>query len=152
MIWVKAGIALLFVALAVSLGLQYQTIVTRTGERDRIITVLTEATVAPDNKGNRKLLTPEAALAAARSIVRERDNRTAVIERIDTTTKAAKTRDAAADVHLADQQSRNMREAARSSPVIAALEEVKPSGDAGVDNAAIDNASQAPWRNWETAK
>jgi hypothetical protein len=122
------------------------------GQRDRLIAVVTQATVPPDKAGNRKPLSPDDAVKAELGIIRERNNKATVLDKISASTKAAKIIDTASDAHLADTQSRNIRDAIRSSRVIADLASEKATGNAATDAAAIDKASQTAWANWETAK
>ncbi len=135
--------------LIAALLVQRQTVIRIAGERDRLVTVVTEATVPPDAKGRRKALTPDEALAAARGLARDRDDARGSLATISQRTVAAKKRDVAADTALVRTQAANVREFARVAPRIEALATAKPTGRPDTDAAAIDVDSRAAWEGWQ---
>lgn len=140
--WVAAGV-LLAAALV-----ERVTIVRVTAERDRLVTVVTDATVPADARGDRKALTPDQALAAAAGLARDRDDARASLARVDADARASKARSDVADRALARTQTVNRREFAQAAPRIAALAAAKPAGDPDADAAAIERDSKAAWEGW----
>lgn len=118
-------------------------------ERDELIAIVTEATVAPDAKGRRVPLSTKDALAAARGIIRDRDSKRAALVTVDRVTKANVATDVAARQTRVFTQAANETARKRVAPVVARLERVAPTGDAQGDAVALDTASKAAW---ETGK
>lgn len=142
--WVAGGV-LLAAALV-----ERTTIVQVTGERDRLVTVVSDATLDPDAGGQRRPLTLAQALAyrrAARQLVSKRI--ASPLARPQEQKAASARRSLAADVALARAQAVNAVRFARAAPRIAALARAKPTGDADTDAAAVERDSRAPWESWQ---
>lgn len=153
---VRVAIALLFLALALAIGLQSETIVVRTIERDgaqasviEYRQLATEASAAPNAKGARPLLSDIDAKAALRGLKRNRSYASsAPIEAVRAASEA-RARSVRADVALTRTQAANVVTFRRATPVIAALGKVKPTGNATVDAATIADVTEQPWKGWQ---
>lgn len=113
-----------------------------------VVLSATQATVEPDKKGNRKMLSPDQVPSAIAALRRTADNAESTLASIDQAAlkdKAISDKlDAALDSILAD----NDKKAEGSNAAIKALLERKATGDREKDCAAMDADSQAPWTGW----
>lgn len=117
-----------------------------------VVLSATQATVEPDKKGKRKLLSPDQVPAAIAALKRTADNAESTLANIDRAAlkdKAISDKlDAALDSLLAD----NEKKAEGSSAAIRALLERKATGDREQDCAAMEADSQAPWSGWRNGQ
>lgn len=142
-------IALIFVGLwqvsSRQVATQRREVARVANERDELIAIVTEATVAPDANGKRVALSTRDALAAARGIVRDRDSKRAALVTVDRVTKAGVATDVAARQTRVSTQAANETARKRVAPVVARLDRVVATGDAQGDAVALDTASKAAW-------
>lgn len=157
--WLKvAKIVLPILALALIAGaaLWARGVIERTRlERDQAVAdvadfrrIVTDATVPPDAKGERPLLSTADAKGALAGAIRDRDDARVTLARVDRETKAAKVRADRADATLAQTQAANLRRLGAAQTRIDQLERARPSASAAENEAAIDDDSRAAWEAW----
>ena len=110
--------------------------------------IVTDATVPPDAKGERPLLSIADAKGALAGVIRDRTDARTSLARVDRETKAAKVRADRADATLAQTQAANLRRLGAAQARIDELARARPSASAAENAAAIDDDSKAAWEAW----
>lgn len=142
---VVAGL-LAFVASWMSRG---QTIERLSQWQDTVVIATTDATVLPDAKGNRKLLTAAQVPSAIAGLKRSVDSCQAASAERSRLTEEALKRANAADQALANVQTIMRGEYSSAQKRIEALEHVKAAPTPELQCQAVGADSQAAWEGWK---
>lgn len=113
-----------------------------------VIHSATLATVQPDSKGNRKLLTADSVPAAISALKATADNANAALAGIDAAALKDKAIQRKLDEQLAAILARQDEDAAGAQARIADLLKRQSTGDKDKDCATMESDSNAPWDGW----
>lgn len=116
--------------------------------QDLVVHSATLATVEPDSKGVRKLLTPESVPAAISALKSSADNANATLAGIDAAALKDKAIQRKLDEQLAAILENQDKSAEGAKARITDLLKRQATGDKEKDCAAMESDSNAPWDGW----
>lgn len=152
----KVGLPIIAILMIVSAALWARRVIDVTRlERDQAVAdvadfrrIVTDATMPPDSRGVRVLLSIADAKGALAGVIRDRTDARTSLARVDRETKAAKVRADRADAALAQAQAANLRRLGAAQARIDELSRARPAATAAENAAAIDDDSKAAWEAW----